>query len=106
MAYTDEQLYDILEENGFKKSESNLKLFKEFIDNNTIAILDYSDVNLSEGMSKEYLLMQLLDKNDFELNENNMNTLSEGMKAHHIFLKADKLTKEQKQRYKNLKKML
>jgi len=81
-----EILADLLESNGYEVSEENIITLSENLVNDTCAVLDSTDVILTEGMDSDYVYMQLLDNNGFEVTENNIAVLKEAMDNGHILL--------------------
>lgn len=81
-----EILADLLESNGYEVSEENVITLSESLVNDTCAILDSTDVILTEGMDSDYVYMQILDNNGFEVTENNIAVLKEAMDNGHILL--------------------
>jgi len=76
----------LLESNGFEVTEENILTLCEDIANDSCAILDSSDVVLTEGMDPDYVYMQILDNNGFEVTEENIDVLKEALDNGHILL--------------------
>lgn len=82
----DYRLYQLLEENDFETTESNLEMLKTGLSEGLYDILDVSNVEINENMTSDEILSELLKANDYDTDEENIKELAEGLQSNEILL--------------------